>query len=80
MLVLWAFMMMAPPPPEGPLDDWLEAIVSGLEESLEFGAWCCSSVSIILTSPAIECSSETICRDSWSIRAFTSSSGLPGPL
>lgn len=55
-------------------------IISMLELSLDELSVCWSKVKINLISPAIECSREDTCRDSWSILAFISSIGRPGPL
>ena len=55
-------------------------IISILELSLDELSVCCSRFKINLMSSPIECSSEVTCRDSWSILAFISSTGRPGPL
>lgn len=54
--------------------------ISILELSLEELSVCWSSAKISRISPAIECSSDVTCLDNWSILAFTSSNGRPGPL
>lgn len=56
------------------------AIISMLELSLDELSVCWSSVRINLMFSPIECSNEDTCRDSWSILAFISSTGRPGPL
>ena len=60
--------------------DVVPGIISMLELSLDELSVCCSRVKINLMFSPIECSSEDTCRDSWSILAFISSTGRPGPL
>lgn len=55
-------------------------IISMLELSRDELSVCWSRVKINRMSPAMECSSDDTCRDSWSILAFISSIGRPGPL